>query len=273
MTRHRSSLSFDARPDGIRIDMLVLHYTGMESAEAALARLRDPAARVSAHYLIDEDGRVARLVEERERAWHAGVASWRGAADINARSIGIELVNPGHEFGYRPFPEAQMAALIELAGDILARFPDIRPRNVVAHSDVAPTRKMDPGELFDWRLLAEYGIGLWPDEADALVLDPDAVSHMLAAFGYATATTSPPSRPSSGTSARSGSTAASTSRPPAGSPACSRCARQAPRQGALGSVLTGLQFWHGPSGEVLNRSRWLQPGARPRSCDAVMRRG
>jgi N-acetylmuramoyl-L-alanine amidase len=187
MTRHRSSLSFDARPDGIRIDMLVLHYTGMESAEAALARLRDPAARVSAHYLIDEDGRVARLVEERERAWHAGVASWRGAADINARSIGIELVNPGHEFGYRPFPEPQMAALIELAGDILARFPDIRPRNVVAHSDVAPTRKMDPGELFDWRLLAEYGIGLWPDEADAVVLDPDAVAQMLSAFGYCTA--------------------------------------------------------------------------------------
>jgi N-acetylmuramoyl-L-alanine amidase len=186
MARHRPSPSFDARPEGARIDMLVLHYTGMESAEAALARLTDPAVEVSAHYLIDEDGRVVRLVEEHTRAWHAGVASWRGAADINARSIGIELVNPGHEFGYRPFPKAQMAALIELAGDILARFPDIPARNVVAHSDVAPTRKMDPGELFDWRLLAEYGIGLWPDEADAAVLDPDAVSEMLSAFGYAT---------------------------------------------------------------------------------------
>ncbi|HSO41820.1 MAG TPA: N-acetylmuramoyl-L-alanine amidase [Rhodospirillales bacterium] len=186
MTLHRPSASFAARPAGARIDMLVLHYTGMESAEAALARLCDPAAPVSAHYLVGEDGRVFRLVEERERAWHAGVASWRGASDINARSIGIELVNPGHEFGYRPFPKAQMAALIELAGDILARHPEIPPRNVVAHSDVAPTRKMDPGELFDWRLLAEYGIGLWPEEADALMLDPDGVAGMLAAFGYAT---------------------------------------------------------------------------------------
>lgn len=186
MTLHRPSPSFDARPAGIRIDMLVLHYTGMDSAEAALARLCDPDVDVSAHYFVDEDGHVVRLVDERERAWHAGVASWRGAADINARSIGIELVNPGHEFGYRPFPRAQMAALIELAGDILARHPDIRPRNVLAHSDVAPTRKMDPGELFDWRLLAEYGIGLWPEEADAAVLDPDAVAEMLSAFGYAT---------------------------------------------------------------------------------------
>jgi N-acetylmuramoyl-L-alanine amidase len=166
--------------------MLVLHYTGMESGEAALARLCDPAAAVSAHYIVYEDGGVVRLVDERERAWHAGVASWRGARDINARSIGIELVNPGHEFGYRAFPKAQMAALIELSGDILARHRDILPRNVVGHSDVAPTRKMDPGELFDWRMLADYGIGLWPDEADAAVLDPEAVAAMLAAFGYAT---------------------------------------------------------------------------------------
>ncbi len=157
MTRHRPSPSFDTRPEGTRIDMLVLHYTGMDSAEAALARLLDPGVEVSAHYLIDEDGHVVRLVEECWRAWHAGVASWRGSADINARSIGIELVNPGHEFGYRPFPKAQMAALIELAGDILARFPEIPARNVVAHSDVAPTRKMDPGELFDWRLVARRG--------------------------------------------------------------------------------------------------------------------
>lgn len=186
VTLHRPSPSFDARPDGTTVDMLVLHYTGMESAEGALARLCDPGVDVSAHYLVGEDGHVFRLVDEKERAWHAGVAFWRGAADINARSIGIELVNPGHEFGYRPFPKAQMAALIELAGDILARRPEIPPRNVVAHSDVAPTRKMDPGELFDWRLLAEYGIGLWPEEADALMLEPDAVMSMLAAFGYAT---------------------------------------------------------------------------------------
>jgi N-acetylmuramoyl-L-alanine amidase len=180
------SPNFDGRLAGRPVDMLVLHYTGMESAEAALARLCDPAVDVSAHYLIDEDGRIVRLVEERERAWHAGVASWRGAADINARSIGIELVNPGHEFGYRPFPKAQMAALIELAGDILARFPELPARHVRAHSVVAPPRKMDTGERCDWRLLAEYGIGLWPDEADAVVLDPDAVAEMLSAFGYAT---------------------------------------------------------------------------------------
>ena len=155
------SPNFDARPPGARIDMLVLHYTGMVSAEAAIERLCDPAAKVSAHYLIDEDGAVRRLVDENHRAWHAGEASWRGKSDINARSLGIELVNPGHEFGYRPFPEAQMAALEALAQDILARHT-IEARNVVGHSDVAPRRKTDPGELFDWRRLAEAGIGLWP---------------------------------------------------------------------------------------------------------------
>jgi N-acetylmuramoyl-L-alanine amidase len=143
------------------IDMLVLHYTGMKTAEEALARLCDADAKVSAHYTIDLDGTVFRHVAEERRAWHAGVAYWAGATNINARSIGIELVNPGHEFGYQPFADAQIAALIDLCGGILARHA-IAPARVLGHSDVAPARKQDPGELFPWPRLAEFGIGLWP---------------------------------------------------------------------------------------------------------------
>ncbi len=168
------------RPAGAVVDMLVLHYTGMADSGAALARLCDPAAEVSAHYLIDEDGAVLRLVEERRRAWHAGLACWRGHRDVNDRSIGVELVNPGHEFGYRAFPDAQMTALAALATEIVARHP-IPPRNVVGHADVAPNRKSDPGELFDWRGLAAAGIGLWPEEADG---DIAAAPAMLARYGY-----------------------------------------------------------------------------------------
>lgn len=132
----------------------------------ALARLLDPAARVSAHYLIDEDGTVYRLVDEARRAWHAGVSEWAGERDINGISIGIELVNPGHAYpgyagGYRPYPEPQMAALVKLARDIVERH-GILPHHVLAHSDVAPARKTDPGELFDWQRLAASGIGLMP---------------------------------------------------------------------------------------------------------------
>lgn len=185
MIRLLASPNLDARPAGTPIDMLVLHYTGMESAAAALARLCDPQAEVSAHYVVDEDGTVWRLVDEAARAWHAGVASWRGATDINARSIGIELVNPGHEFGYRPFPEAQMAALVALAGGIVGRHP-IPARNVVGHADVAPRRKLDPGERFDWQRLAEAGIGLWPRESERCERDPGAVAAMLARAGYET---------------------------------------------------------------------------------------
>ena len=141
------------------ISMVVLHYTGMETAEAALERLCDPAAEVSAHYLIEEDGKVHRLVREDRRAWHAGRSSWRGITDVNSASIGIELVNPGHEFGYRPFPDAQMAALLPLLADIVQRH-DIPRANVVGHSDVAPARKEDPGELFDWELLAAHRLVL-----------------------------------------------------------------------------------------------------------------
>ncbi len=178
------SPNFDARPDGQTIDILLLHYTGMVSAATALARMSDESAKVSAHYCIDEDGTQHRLVPENMRAWHAGEASWAGAGDINARSIGIELVNPGHEFGYRAFPEAQMASLIELAGEILARHP-IPARRVLGHADVAPLRKEDPGELFDWPRLAAAGIGLWPGAAEPCE-SPGAAEtrRQLAAFGY-----------------------------------------------------------------------------------------
>lgn len=181
----RPSPNFDDRPSATPIDMLVLHYTGMESAEAALARLCDPAApganRVSAHYVIDEDGATLSMVDEAARAWHAGVASWRGEPDVNGRSIGIELVNPGHEFGYRDFPGAQMAALIDLVTGILARHP-IPARNVVGHSDVAPGRKTDPGEKFDWTRLAAAGIGLWPGDGESA--DAADVPAMLSEYGY-----------------------------------------------------------------------------------------
>ncbi|MBL6953441.1 MAG: N-acetylmuramoyl-L-alanine amidase [Alphaproteobacteria bacterium] len=159
--------------------MLLLHYTGMLGAEAALSRLCDAAAKVSAHYLIAEDGAVFALVGEDRRAWHAGVSHWAGEEDINGCSIGIELVNPGHEFGYRAFPRAQMDALKELCRDILRRHP-IPPHRVLGHADVAPARKQDPGELFDWAALAAAGVGLWPVRSQGNDLSAAA----LARFGY-----------------------------------------------------------------------------------------
>ena len=152
----------DDRPDGVPIDTLILHYTGMQTARAAIERLRDPEAHVSSHYLVDEDGAVLRLVPEARRAFHAGVSYWRGNTALNGRSIGIEIVNPGHEWGYRDFPALQMAAVCDLCLKILSRHP-VPPRNVVAHSDVAPDRKEDPGEKFDWEGLAANGVGLWPE--------------------------------------------------------------------------------------------------------------
>ena len=184
------SPNFDAR---VRPpDMIVLHYTGMPTGEAALERLRDPAARVSAHYLIEEDGRVYALVPEARRAWHAGVSSWRGETDINGLSIGVEIVNPGHEFGYRDFPPAQIAAVVDLLTDIRTRWtiPDAR---ILGHSDVAPARKLDPGERFPWRFLAAEGHGLWVEPPSApgpaLRAGDDGVGvsllqSALASFGY-----------------------------------------------------------------------------------------
>jgi N-acetylmuramoyl-L-alanine amidase len=175
------SPNFDARPPNTPVDILVLHYTGMETAAAAIDRLCDPEAKLSAHYTVDEDGTVYSHVPEDSRAWHAGVSYWAGARDINARSIGIEIVNPGHEFGYRSFPDRQIEAVIHLANDIFARHP-IPPERVLGHSDVAPARKMDPGELFPWGALSLEGIGLWPQTRKAKL--PVAFADGLRAFGY-----------------------------------------------------------------------------------------
>ncbi len=180
--RERASPNHGPRPQDTPIDMLVLHYTGMKSAAEAIQRLCDPEAKVSAHYVVEEDGTVWRLVEEARRAWHAGVSCWRGQRDVNSRSIGIEIVNPGHEWGYRDFPAAQMQAVAQLSRAILGRHP-IPGRNVVGHSDVAPLRKQDPGERFDWAFLARHGIGLWPvpEAAPAPIGDARA---LLARYGY-----------------------------------------------------------------------------------------
>jgi len=185
--RTHVSQNHGPRPAGQPIDMLVLHYTGMECGEAALARLCDPAAEVSAHYLIEEDGTVFQLVPEHRRAWHAGVAVWRGHTDINSRSVGIELVNRGHEWGYRPFAEAQIAALIPLCQGIVARY-GIEARNVTGHSDIAPNRKEDPGEFFPWARLAAEGVGLWPSDStgpqDVPTPELPVVQEALTRFGY-----------------------------------------------------------------------------------------
>jgi N-acetylmuramoyl-L-alanine amidase len=141
------------------VSMIVLHYTGMQDDAAAIARLCDPEAKVSCHYLVAEDGQILRMVPEERRAWHAGQSWWRGVTDINSASIGIEIVNPGHEFGYRPYPEEQIDALVPLVADIKERH-GITRGNIVGHSDIAPTRKQDPGELFPWGRLAKLRLAL-----------------------------------------------------------------------------------------------------------------
>lgn len=167
------------------VSMVVLHYTGMPTGGAALERMCDPAAEVSAHYMIDEDGTVTQLVDERHRAWHAGSSYWRGLTDINSASVGIELVNPGHEFGYRPFPREQIDALLPLLSDIVKRH-DIPRANIVGHSDVAPARKDDPGELFPWETLARHRLALpIPKLSMRLIYDnPGAFYLALERFGY-----------------------------------------------------------------------------------------
>ena len=163
------------------VSMIVLHYTGMEDAASAIAWLKNPVSKVSCHYLVSEDGQILRMVDEDKRAWHAGNSHWRGITDVNSASIGIEIVNPGHEHGYRPFAEPQMAALIPLVADIMKRHK-IRPVNVVGHSDIAPARKQDPGELFPWGRLARLGLAtarpteklidpLWTDGGFLLALE------------------------------------------------------------------------------------------------------
>ncbi|OYY90669.1 MAG: N-acetylmuramoyl-L-alanine amidase [Sphingomonas sp. 28-66-16] len=151
------SPNFDDR--ALPITMIVLHYTGMQDAESAIARLRDPEAKVSSHYVVAEDGTVLRLVDEAKRAWHAGKSHWREIDDVNSASVGIEIVNPGHEFGYRPFPDEQIASVIQLVMQIKDRY-EITRGNIVGHSDIAPARKRDPGELFPWNKLARLRLAL-----------------------------------------------------------------------------------------------------------------
>jgi N-acetylmuramoyl-L-alanine amidase len=193
------SPNFDSR-NGTPVTLLVLHYTGMQSGALAIERLCDPAAKVSSHYVVEEDGRVFALVDEGQRAWHAGVSAWRGVTNLNAHSVGIEIVNPGHEFGYRAFPLVQMQSVLALSQGILVRH-NILPRNVIGHSDIAPTRKIDPGELFDWEWLAAGGVGqpvphfdmdpyesqLWTGDSGAAVR---TLQQQLQSFGYGVEPTS-----------------------------------------------------------------------------------
>lgn len=202
----RPSPNFDARTRPI--DLIVLHYTGMQNAEIALARLTDPApvagdypgpwqgpnvmkdaalATVSVHYVVDEDGKIYSLVPEEHRAWHAGRGSWEGEGDVNARSVGIEIVNGGHDFGLPDFTDKQIDAVIALIKDIFTRWPALNPSRVVGHSDIAPERKADPGEKFPWQRLAEAGAAIWPDKAPPQPPADDVISRaqiQLAAFGY-----------------------------------------------------------------------------------------
>jgi N-acetylmuramoyl-L-alanine amidase len=191
--RVEPSPNFDERTGLGRADMIILHYTGMQFAHEAIHRLFDPKARVSSHYVVLENGSIVQLVQEAKRAWHAGVSVWAGDPDVNSRSIGIEICNPGHDFGYPEFPPRQIASTITLCRSILTR-NIIRPENVLAHSDVAPSRKNDPGEKFPWKRLAQSGVGLWVDVGavtDAEPLKPNdtgpqviELQRLLTDYGY-----------------------------------------------------------------------------------------
>lgn len=178
---NKPSPNFDSRTHDI--SMIVLHYTGMETSEGALKRLTDEEAKVSSHYTIDEDGTVYNHVEEEKRAWHAGLSCWQNIRDINSASIGIEIVNPGHEHGYRAFPKAQIEAVIALCQAVQKRH---EIEHILAHSDVAPDRKQDPGELFPWAMLAMEGVGVWPDVSieDKVKAQSINVFQALSDYGY-----------------------------------------------------------------------------------------
>jgi len=206
----RLSPNFDTRTRAI--DLVVLHYTGMQDAETALARLTDPAPvagrypgpwqdnsaapdaplpRVSSHYVVDETGAIYRVVAEESRAWHAGVSSWEGEGDVNSRAIGIEIVNGGHDFDLPDFTDAQIDAVITLLRDILERWK-LKPPRVVGHSDIAPERKLDPGEKFPWKRLADAGVSVWPEHVAMQLSGEDVIAHVqeqLAAFGYSVSVT------------------------------------------------------------------------------------
>lgn len=184
----KKPLNYQDRPKGIEPSILLMHYTGMKTMQEAKDRLTEPNSEVSAHYLIDEDGTVYPLVPEDKRAWHAGVSYWQKETDINSHSIGIEIVNPGHEHGYRPFPEEQMIAVKDLSLEIMSRH---NIKNFLGHSDVAPERKTDPGELFNWRWLAEFGIGYWPnptveehEKAAKIAANDFETEKLFVQFGY-----------------------------------------------------------------------------------------
>ncbi len=189
----RVSPNFGPRRGPLVPDMIVLHYTGMETGVAAARRLCDPASEVSAHYLVHEDGGIVQMVRESDRAWHAGKSSWRGHSDVNSCSVGIEIVNPGHLLGYQAFPKRQVAAVIDLCRGIAGRHA-IVPERVLAHSDVAPGRKVDPGEKFPWQKLAEAGVGHFvaaaPIRRGPVLKAGDAgpaveeLQSMLALYGY-----------------------------------------------------------------------------------------
>lgn len=192
-TTHLPSPNIELRRNDCKPDMLILHYTGMDNAKKACRWLCDPTSKVSCHYLIDEQGGIVQMVDENMRAWHAGVSSWKDEDDINSLSIGIEIQNPGHAAGYPDFPEAQMRAVIALCRDIIAR-NKIHPTRVLGHSDIAPARKIDPGEKFDWPRLHAEGIGHWvkPEPIDGgpfLQLGDqgqavEALQGMLQLYGY-----------------------------------------------------------------------------------------
>jgi len=187
------SPNIEERRDGCRPDMIVLHYTGMSSGEAAIGWLANPVSKVSCHYVVDDDGRITQMVEESKRAWHAGASHWAGDTDVNSLSVGIEIQNPGHEHGYPDFPLAQMEAVAALCRDIAKR-QGIHPARVLAHSDVAPGRKIDPGEKFNWAWLARHGVGHWVgpaamDEAASECLDHEQAAvaetlELMRGYGY-----------------------------------------------------------------------------------------
>ena len=178
-----ASPNFNERFENQTIKFVVVHYTGMKSAQDALNKLRDPKEEVSAHYMIDEDGSIVQMVDERLRAWHAGKSKWKNYDDLNSASIGIELVNPGHEFGYNDFTEPQMKCLTMMLKDIFKRRA-LPPEALLAHSDIAPLRKQDPGEKFPWEFFAKQGFGLWPKATDTTTIDENKIEQSLSQIGY-----------------------------------------------------------------------------------------
>jgi N-acetylmuramoyl-L-alanine amidase len=189
----RVSPNFGPRRDGKRADAIILHYTGMETGEAAETWLCNPESEVSAHYLVHEDGRIVQMVREADRAWHAGLSSWQGETDMNSRSIGIEIVNPGHFLGYPEFGDRQVEAVIELCRGISLR-QAIVPERILAHSDIAPARKIDPGEKFPWDRLSAAGVGHFVEavpvrDGETLARESagagvENLQSMLALYGY-----------------------------------------------------------------------------------------